>query len=122
MATVQADPSARQYLARSADYNGRIEVPVLMLHNVNDPLTIVEGTDVYYEIVAAQGREDHLVRLYTTRDGHCNFTVDQVSAMFEAMDSWLDTCVAPNPEEDFSANLELDTDFEPDPWPQPPPN
>lgn len=118
MANIEASRSARQYLKRF-DPSGRIKSPVLMLHNIEDPLAIAPATQVYYESVAAQGREDLLMRVYTSRPGHCNVTPTQVLAMFEAMESWLDTGTAPGAEA-FPTDLEFVLDFEPGPWPQPP--
>jgi len=118
MANIEAQRSARQYLERF-DFSGLIKAPVLMLHNIEDPLAIVESTQAYYETVAARGREDLLVRVYTDRPGHCNVTPDQVLALFQAMDSWLDTGAVPGAEA-LPADLGFDLDFEPDPWPQPP--
>ena len=88
--------SARKYLERYVDYKGNISVPVLMFHNIEDPLAPVEATDAYYETLAAKGKEDFLTRVYTNRPGHCNFTPAQVLAIFQAMDGWLDTEIAPS--------------------------
>jgi pimeloyl-ACP methyl ester carboxylesterase len=118
MANIEARRSARQYLKRF-DPSGRIISPVLMLHNIEDPLAIVQSTQVYYEKVASQGREDLLMRAYTDRPGHCNVTPVQVLAMFEAMESWLDTGTTPGAEA-FPTDLGFVLDFEPEPWPQPP--
>lgn len=118
MANIEASRSARQYLKRF-DPDGRIMDPVLMLHNIEDPLAIVPATQVYYENVAAQGREDLLMRVYTSRPGHCNVTPDQVLALVTAMDSWLETGVAPTADA-FPEALGFVHGFEPGPWPQPP--
>lgn len=118
MTNIEASRSARQYLKRF-DPDGRIMDPVLMLHNIEDPLAIVPATQVYYESVAVQGREDLLMRVYTSRPGHCNVTPDQVLALFTAMDEWLETGVAPTPDA-FPEALGFVHGFEPGPWPQPP--
>jgi dienelactone hydrolase len=118
MANIEAKRSARQYLERF-DFSGLIKAPVLMLHNVEDPLAIVEGTTAYYETVAARGRDDLLLRVYTGRPGHCNVTPQQVLALFQAMDGWLDTGTAPSAGA-FPADLEFVLNFEPGSWPQPP--
>ena len=119
LADIEAHRPAREYLKRYADYRGLIHAPVLMLHNIEDPITPVQGTEVYDEIVTAQSREDLLMRVYTNRTGHCNYTPQQVLAMVQAMDHWIETGNAPTrdtlPEEDGFVH-----DFEPGPWPQPP--
>lgn len=118
MANIEAKRSARQYLKRF-DFSGLIKAPVLMLHNIEDPLAIVESTQAYYETVAARGRDDLLVRVYTDRPGHCNVTPEQVLALFQAMEGWLDTGTAPSADA-LLADLEFVLDFNPGPWPQPP--
>ena len=119
MANIEAEKSARKYLERYVDYKGNISVPVLMFHNIEDPLVPVEATDAYYETLAAKGKEDFLTRVYTNRPGHCNFTPAQVLAMFQAMDGWLDTEIAPSADA-FPDGLDLVFDYNPGPWPQPP--
>jgi hypothetical protein len=119
MANVEARRPARNYLERYADFSGLIQAPVLMLHNIEDPLALVQGTTAYYDTVAARGREDLLKRVYTDRPGHCNYTPEQVLAMFQAMEGWLDTGEAPSAD-DFPSELEFVLDYDPEPWPQPP--
>ncbi len=118
MTNIEADKSARKYLERYVDYKGNIHVPVLIFHNIEDPLVPVEATDAYYETLAAKGKEGFLTRVYTDRPGHCNFTPEQVLVAFQAMDGWLDTGTAPTAN-DFPVELEFVFDYEPGPWPQP---
>ena len=119
MASIEARRSARTYLERYADFSGRIKSPILMLHNIQDPMALVEGTTAYADDVAAHGNADLLMRIYTDRIGHCNVTPDQVLTLMEAMDTWLDTGARPEPTT-FSSELEFNSSFEPGPWPQPP--
>lgn len=119
MANIEARRSARTYLERYADFSGRIKAPILMLHNIQDPMALVEGATAYADSVAAQGNADLLMRVYTDRIGHCNVTPNQVLTLMEAMDTWLDTGARPQPSA-FPSEDEFNVSFEPGPWPQPP--
>jgi pimeloyl-ACP methyl ester carboxylesterase len=116
---IEARRSARSYLERYADYRGHIHGPVLLIHNIEDPLAPVELTSAYLETVAATGKADHLVRVFTDRVGHCNFTPEQVRATILAMDAWLDSGTPPG-DAFFPTDLEFVHGYEPGPWPQPP--
>jgi len=119
IANIKARRSARQYLVRYADFRGFIKDPVLMVHNIEDPMTLVQGTNLYHDAVAATGNEDLLVRTYTTRIGHCNFTSEQLLALVTVMEGWLETGTPPTADA-FPASLEFDHSYEPAPYPQPP--
>ena len=90
-----------------------------MLHNIQDPLAPVELTSAYVETLAAVGKADLLVRAYTDRVGHCNFTPGQVGATVLAMEAWLETGTPPGAAF-FPEALEFVDGYEPGPWPQPP--
>ncbi len=116
---IEARRSARSYLERYADYRGHLHGPVLMLHNIQDPLAPVELTSAYVKTLAAVGKADLLVRAYTDRVGHCNFTPGQVGATVLAMEAWLETGTPPGAAF-FPEALEFVDGYEPGPWPQPP--
>ena len=118
-ANISADPSARAYLERYADFRGQIHDPVLMVHSIEDPMLPVEHTSAYLATVTEKGNEDLLVRAYTDRVGHCNFTGEQLLASMTALEGWLDTGTPPS-DADFPEALEFVHGFEPGPWPQPP--
>ncbi|MBN1247249.1 MAG: hypothetical protein JXC32_06295, partial [Anaerolineae bacterium] len=119
MTNIEAAPQALAYLRRYGEFTGRIRVPVLMLHNIEDPISLVEHTTVYKQTLTERGTDHLLKRVYSDLPGHCNLTHDQVLVAFSAMDSWLDTGTAPD-DAMFPASQHFVTDFEPGPWPQPP--
>jgi hypothetical protein len=118
MSGIRAEPWALAHLRRVGSYSGRVHGPILMAHNVADGITPVEGTTVYADLMASARRQHLLTRVYSGIPGHCNFTADQMLALFEAMDGWLATGAAPGPEA-FPEALDFVHDFEPGPWPQP---
>jgi pimeloyl-ACP methyl ester carboxylesterase len=119
MTNIEAAPQALAYLRRYGEFSGRIRVPVLMVHNTDDPISLVQHTTVYADLLADRGTEDHLKRVYSNLPGHCNLTREQVHVVFDAMDGWLKTGTPPE-DELFPETLNFVTDFEPGTWPQPP--
>lgn len=114
---ISAPPSSRNYITRYAEYSGRITRPVLTLH------TIIDGHPVsheatYRDTVAAAGRTDLLAQAYSDRIGHCNFDVAQSLAAIHALDTWVDTGVAPT-DAAFPTVLGFVHDFMPPSWLQP---
>ena len=118
MTGIRAEPRAFAHLRRVGSYSGRVHGPILMAHNVADGITPVEGTTVYADLMASARTQHLLTRVYSGIAGHCNFTEDQVLALFEAMDGWLATGIAPG-NEAFPRELGFVHGFEPGPWPQP---
>ena len=107
------------YLRRVGEHSGRVHGPILRVHNTPDAVAQVEHTTEYANLMAYVGAQDLLTCVYVGNPpGHCNFTEDQVLAMFEAMDAWLETGVAPEPSA-FPTQLGFVHGFEPGPWHQP---
>ena len=113
-ATYEADPQARAYVERYADFTGEIQVPVLMAHNVEDSISPVENATAYLQTLQAAGTDDLLVRTYTDLPGHCNFTTGQMLKMVEAMEGWLDTGIPPD-DDAFPTSLNFVPGFDPAP-------
>jgi hypothetical protein len=118
MTGITAEPRAAAHLRRIGEYSGRVHGPLLMAHNVADGICPVEGTTEYANLMASVGTQDLLTRVYSGFPGHCNFTEEQMLALFAAMDGWLETGVAPTPDA-FPEALGFVHGFEPGPWPQP---
>lgn len=119
MTGIKADPGALAFVRRIGEFSGRVHGPILMGHTVVDGICRVENTTEYANLMAAAGTQDLLTRVYSGFPGHCNFTEEQMLALFAAMDDWLETGVAPTPDA-FPEALGFVHGFEPGPWPQPP--
>lgn len=82
---------ARNFLSRNADYSGKIRSPVLTMHTVIDPLVTVSQSAEYADTVSRAGRGRFLKQVYTSGNGHCNFTGPQLITAVNAIDSWVAT-------------------------------
>ena len=115
---IEADRSARNYVAHNNNYNGKIKHPVLTLHTILDPLVVVSNESAYNELIVSSGREDQLFQTYTNGNGHCNFSGPQLLTAINAIDQWVRTGVTPTTAT-FPAALGFLPGFVPPPMPQP---
>ncbi len=115
---IEAPPYARNYLARNADYSGRISKPVLTMHTLIDPLVTVTQENAYAALVEDAGRSKWLYQVYTNGNGHCAFTGTQLLGAIVAVDSWVRTGVKPTAGA-FPAALGFLPGFVPPPMNQP---
>jgi pimeloyl-ACP methyl ester carboxylesterase len=93
--TYEAERSARNYVEHYAAFTGDLQQPVLTLHTTIDPINPPFHEKLYAETVAAAGKSDLLLQLFTgVPPGHCEFTPAQrVKALagmeyFLATDTW----------------------------------
>ncbi|MCK5013968.1 MAG: hypothetical protein KAS66_09120 [Candidatus Omnitrophica bacterium] len=115
---IDADPLARNYLQKHADFSGELKRPVLTIQPIGDGMTPPANSTVYKETVEASGALDLLVQTYTDGKMHAVFSPEQVYAAFEAMVYWLDTGNRPG-DEFFPESLGFDNDYVPQDWPHP---
>lgn len=115
---IEADPSARNYLKKYADFSGELERPVLTVQPKGDGMTPPANSTVYQGTLEASGASDLLVQKYTNGNMHAVFTPQQVYAVFKAMEYWLATGTRPG-DEFFPTGLGFDNDYVPPDWPQP---
>jgi hypothetical protein len=115
---IEADRSARNYVAHNNNYNGHIKHPVLTLHTIIDPLVVVGNESAYNDLIVSSGREDQLFQTYTSANGHCAFTGPQLLTAVNAIDQWVRTGVAPT-NANFPAALGFVPGFVPPQLPQP---
>jgi pimeloyl-ACP methyl ester carboxylesterase len=112
--TIAADPNARNYVKNNGDLTGRIRRPVLTMHTKYDVLTPVEVQGVYRDMVESAGSVENLVQVYTEGLQHCDFTPQQVLALVQAMEYWLESGNPPDAGF-FPESLGFDNGFTPGP-------
>jgi hypothetical protein len=83
-----ATPSARAYLMRHYTPNGHLGKPMLALHTVYDPIVQIIQLSLYDHEVQAAGAGQNLVQQIVDREGHCNFTQDEIGDAFDELVQW----------------------------------
>jgi hypothetical protein len=115
---IAAGQEQRNYLEHFADFSGLIKKPVLTVHPFVDAVAPVTSESAYRNTIAAAGRSDLLVQVYTNTIGHGSATTDQLVAAVQALDEWVRTGTRPAPSA-FPAALGFIPDFVPPLWNQP---
>lgn len=90
-ADITADPAAVARLRATSEPTGEVEVPVLMLHTLYDPLVPAENQMWYQRQVRANGDQTLLRRVNTLATGHCGFAPSQGLAALGVLEDRLDT-------------------------------
>ncbi|WP_439587627.1 alpha/beta hydrolase family protein [Hydrogenophaga sp.] len=93
-----ADPVAVAELARDSDPQGRINIPVLSLHAVNDPTAFVELESAYRETLERAGKGAMLVQTFSDESEHSYLSDPQYPALFTALLNWIDKNDKPTPQ------------------------
>ena len=92
-----ASPQARAYLVRHYTPSGRLGRPMLALHTIYDPIVQISQLAPYDRRVQAAGAGQNLVEQIVNREGHCNFTQDEVGDAFDEMVRWAHGGPRPTP-------------------------
>jgi alpha-beta hydrolase superfamily lysophospholipase len=97
VARYAADSVAVATLSADADPTGRIQVPVLTMHAIDDPTAFVELESSFRHTMERAGRAKALVQLFT-QDSEHSYTSDAqyVSAM-RALLAWVEQGTVPTP-------------------------
>lgn len=83
----RGDTRAMAQLARVADLDGRIERPVVLRYNQDDPTITARLQGIYPVLVQAAGRSRNLTVLPPAGEGHCGFSPAQIDEAFDALTS-----------------------------------
>jgi alpha-beta hydrolase superfamily lysophospholipase len=92
-----ADPAAIKQLADDADLTGKITVPVLTVHAIDDPTAFVEMESAYRETVQKAGNSDRLVQTFAMEHEHSYLSDPEYPALFAALLDWIDKGEKPTP-------------------------
>jgi hypothetical protein len=115
-----ANPQSRPYLVRHFTPNGHLGRPMLALHTIYDPVVQITQLPLYDHEVQAAGAAELFVQQFVDREGHCNFTQDQIGDAFDELVQWTNNGPRPIPGTlKESSRLEKGT---PDPTAPRPPN
>ena len=85
-----ADPQAVAQLAADADPTGKVDIPTLGLHAIDDPTAFVELETSYREVRERAGTADLLVQTFSRESEHSYLSDPEYVALFSALMTWVD--------------------------------
>jgi len=94
----RADPVAVRRFGDDTDLTGRIGVPVLTVHGVNDPTAFVELDSAFLETMKAAGTSERLVQTFTDDNEHSYLSHPVYPTLVEALLKWVTEGVKPTAE------------------------
>ncbi|OYU74396.1 MAG: hypothetical protein CFE45_34895, partial [Burkholderiales bacterium PBB5] len=97
VARYRADPVALAAFSADTDPDGRIPVPVLTVHGIDDPVAFVELDHQWRQTMQAAGTAGHLVQSFTAHDTHSTLSDATYRTLLDELLRWRDTGLAPTP-------------------------
>lgn len=97
VARFAADPEGVRRLAFDADLSGKLTVPTLTMHAIDDPTAFVELDQVFHDTVAKAGAGDLLVQSFTDEHEHSKLATPEYAALLRAMSAWIERGEKPSP-------------------------
>jgi hypothetical protein len=113
VARYRADPAAVAAFAADADPNGRIPVPVLTVHAVDDPTAFVELESAYREVADRAGAGGRLVQTFTDNHDHSYLADAEYVAAIESLLGWVERGEKPTPASVAARCAQVDAAFDP---------
>jgi hypothetical protein len=104
-----ADRSSALRMSRDSDPTGRVLVPVLTIHSVNDGIAVVEHESAYREAFERAGTAANLQQIFVDGGGHssgaCGLNPSEFIGSFDTLSKWIRNGVRPD-EETIAADCE----------------
>lgn len=85
----KADPAAKDYFIQYYTPTGEILDPVIALHTSYDELAPVFSYRYYEQLTEIKHTNELYEQQYVIRDGHCNFTVQEIARTFDQLLVWI---------------------------------
>jgi hypothetical protein len=95
VARYRANAQAAATFGAADDPTGRVSVPVVTLHAIDDSRAYVKNETAYREVFQRAGTQNMLYQAYTNQGGHCLFTAAESLAVFEALKKWIEARTVP---------------------------
>ncbi|WP_369179432.1 alpha/beta hydrolase family protein [Streptomyces mutabilis] len=92
-----ADPAARRDLSYDSDLTGKVSLPVLTLHAIDDPTAFVEHEAAYRATLRGAGRGGNLVQTFTDEHEHSSLSDSEYANSVAALDDWVRSGRKPTP-------------------------
>ncbi|MFF3465135.1 hypothetical protein [Streptomyces sp. NPDC002619] len=92
-----ADPTAVRDLSYDSDLTGKVAIPVLTLHAIDDPTAFVEHEAAYRATLQGAHRDRYLVQTFTEEHEHSQLSDSEYADSITALDTWVRTGRKPTP-------------------------
>jgi dienelactone hydrolase len=119
------DPQAVARFGEDTDPNGRIKVPVLTVHGINDATAFVELDSAFRQTMERAGTADHLVQTFTNDRDHSYLSDPVYPTLMASLLQWVERGEKPTPagiaercktfEAQFGAGCRFLPDYKPAP-------
>jgi hypothetical protein len=83
-----ADPVAAARFGGDGRLTGKVAMPVLTLHAIDDPTVFVEQDAAYREVLERGGSGDRLVQTWTRESEHSYLSSPEYAALLESLVKW----------------------------------
>jgi len=113
VARYAADPAAQAAFAADAGLQGRIVVPVLTLHAIDDPTAFVELESTFRDTMARGGSAERLVQVYGDDHSHSYLADAEYVAAIRSLLDWVEQGVRPTAQGIAARCAALEPVFEP---------
>lgn len=91
------DPTAVRDLSYDSDLTGKVAIPVLTLHAIDDPTAFVEHEAAYRATLRGTRRDGHLVQTFTNEHEHSELSDSEYATSIAALDTWVRKGRKPTP-------------------------
>jgi hypothetical protein len=109
----RADSEARSAFSADTDLQGRISVPVLTIHAINDPVAFVELESFFRDTMVRGGSSDRLVQTFTNDRDHSYLSDAQYITVMCSLIDWVERGEKPSAEGVAARCHSLDAKFDP---------
>ncbi|WP_405632690.1 hypothetical protein OG933_42530 [Streptomyces sp. NBC_00016] len=92
-----ADPTAVRDLSYDSNLTGKVGIPVLTLHAIDDPTAFVQHEAAYRATLQGAHRAEHLVQTFTEESEHSALSDSEYAGSVFALDRWVRTGKKPTP-------------------------
>ncbi len=85
----EANPDVEEHFLNYYTTTGKISDPVMALHTTYDELIPASNYGIYEQLINHQKSSSQYQVRYVVRDGHCNFTDEEVGDTFDHLIDWI---------------------------------
>lgn len=126
VARYRADPSAVADLAQDSDLTGKVTIPTVTMHAIDDPTAFVETESAYRAVRSRAGTQGMLVQTFTDEHEHSYLSTPEYAAAMRALLAWIDDGRKPTPQSiaadcekhvaRYAGRCAFDTAYQPRPY------